>query len=122
DQGLVEVVVAVGQVVRLGALRGERDLVDVEVEGLGTRRDRVVERRDDPDDVTWSEAEAIGDRVGDGALEALARVRVTLVLVPRLGVARRVRRVVRRVGRVVGPDGQLAGGFQGEAVLGARVG
>ena len=48
DDGLADVVVAAGEVDRLAALLGDRDLVDVEVELLLPRADHRVERHDRP--------------------------------------------------------------------------
>ena len=49
-----------------------RELLDVEVEVLGSRCDRLVERGAHPHDVVLREAELLGDGIGDGRLEALA--------------------------------------------------
>ena len=83
DDGLGHVVVAVGQVDRLGALLAEADLAQVDVEVLLARPDRVVERRGDPGDRVTDEAEVAGDRPGRAALEAEAVGRVAEL--PRVG-------------------------------------
>src|SRR6185312_8967239 len=88
-------VVAGGEVHGLGALRGDGDLVDVEVEVLAARRVGVVEGLDHPLDLVLAETELLGDGVGHRGLEALA-VRRVVVVEP------------RRVGGRVGGDGQLA--------------
>ncbi len=87
----------------------DRDLVDVEVELLRAGRIGGVERHDRPLDVGRPKPELVRDRVGDGALEALAVRRVVVL-------------EVRRVGGLVGADGERAGGDERELVGRARVG
>ena len=102
-----------------GSLGAVRDLRDVHVEVLGTRRDRVVEAGVDPGDRVLREAHLLGDREADGALEALAVGRVAEL--PRIGV--RVGRLEeRRIGGVVGADRQLAGGLERQVLRRAGVG
>ncbi len=93
DDRLVGLVVGRGEIDCLGALWRDRDLVDVEVEVLRPRRVGGVERLGHPVHLVGAEAELVGDRVGDGALEALAVRRVVVL-------------EVRRVGRLVGGDGE----------------
>src|SRR6266540_2690065 len=105
DERLVDVVVAVAEVDALRSLRRERNLVDVEVEGLRAGLEGLVERDDDPVDRVAREAEPLSHRVSDGALEALAAGRVAdLPDRPLRGSATKP----RREGRVVGADRQLA--------------
>ena len=96
DQRLLDGVVAVGEGDRGGPLRGERDLVDVEVELLRPRRVGVAERLADPRDLAGAEAHLLGHGERDRALVALA-------------VGGVVADEPRRVGRGVGADGQHAG-------------
>ena len=96
DDRLVHVVVAVGQVDRLGALGAERDLVEVDVEVLGARARYALSNGTTIQvDVVLGEAELLGDRVGDGALEALAVGRVA-------ELPRRGRRAVRDLAKYGG--------------------
>ena len=108
DDRLVDEVIAVRHVDVLGPLRGERDLVDVDVEVLGAGRVRVVELDRDPPDRIAVEAELLRKRIGEGALEAGAGRRVTQL--PRIGDGRIDDLEVRRVGRVVGADRERARG------------
>ena len=78
DDALAAVVVAVGEVDDLGALRGDRELVDVEVEVLVARLVGLVERRRHPLHLVRREAELVGDGVGDRRLVALAVGRVVV--------------------------------------------
>jgi hypothetical protein len=93
DDCLLGLVVRRGEVDGLGALRGDRDLVDVEVVVLLARSVRAVERLDDPLDLVLGKAELLGDRVGDRGLEALPVGRVVVL-------------EVGREGRIVGRDGE----------------
>src|SRR5205085_4934333 len=105
DQRLVDVVVGIAEVDALRARGRVRDLVDVEVEALRARLERLLEGDDHPVDIAFLEAELPGDRVGDRALEALARVRVADL--PR----RPFRRGAAEPGRerrIVGADRQLS--------------
>src|SRR5207244_10647148 len=81
------------------------NLVDVELEALRPGLERLLEGDDDPVDVALLEAELPGDSVGDGALEALTRVRVADL--PH-GPLRWRTAEPGREGRVVGADRQLA--------------
>ena len=101
DHRLGSGVVAIGEVDDLRAGRGDRDLVDVEVELLVAGRVGVVERHLDPGDVGLVEAELVGDGVGHGRLEALAVGRL-VVAEPRL-VRRGVGADGQRSRRVAGP-------------------
>ncbi len=105
---LVGAVVGQAEVDVLGPLGPDRDLRQVEVEVLRPGREALVEVRDGPCHLVLGEAHLLGNRVGDRGLEALAGVRVVVVLArPRMsGPAREV----RRVGRVVGADRELPGG------------
>ena len=78
DDRLRRRVVAVGEVDDLGAGRGDRDLVDVEVEVLGAGLVGGVERHLHPGDLVGGEAELVGDGVRHGGLEALAVGRVVV--------------------------------------------
>ena len=60
---------------RLGPLRRDRVLLQVEVEVLGAGLDRLVEGRAHPRHLVVGEAHLAGHGVGDGGLEALARTR-----------------------------------------------
>src|SRR6266568_7622730 len=51
DERLVDVVVGIAEVDALGPRRGEGDLVDIEVEALRARLERLLEGDDDPVDV-----------------------------------------------------------------------
>src|SRR5690349_5261818 len=106
DQGLLDVVVAVGEGDRLGPRRAVGDLVDVEVELLRPRRVGRVERLVGPGDLGLGEAELVRHRVGHGALVALP-VRRLVVDEP------------RRVDRLVGRHRELALGEQ--LILDGRV-
>src|SRR5919106_2206391 len=106
DESLVDVVVRVAEVDRLRALVRVGDLVDVEVEVLGPRAEGLVERDDRPVHLVLREPELLGDGVGDGALEALARRRI--VQLPRRAGGRAALEP-RREGRVVGADREPPG-------------
>jgi len=106
DDGLTHVVVAGGEVHGLLALGADRHLVDVEVEGLLTGREGLVEGDGLPDDGALVVAELLRHGVRDRRLEALA-IGGLVVLEPRL-----VRGLVRR-------DRQLAGGLGAQLALGA---
>ena len=108
DDGLAHVVVAGREVDGLLALGADRHLVDVEVEGLLTGREGLVEGHALPDDGALVVAELLRHGVGDGRLEALA-VGGLVVLEPRL------------VRGLVGGDRQLAGRLGGQLALGAGV-
>ena len=86
---------------------------------LGARLDRVVERHDDPGDVVLGEAQGVGDGVGRRGLEALAVGRVAEL--PRdPDWPCRAGSEVRRVGRIVRADGQLARGLERAGSPGAQ--
>src|SRR5919204_2593628 len=76
DERLIDVVVRPAEVDLVRALLGVRDLVDVEVERLRARPERLLERDGDPMDLVLREPELLRDRKRDGAFEALARPRV----------------------------------------------
>src|SRR6266545_4346991 len=78
---LLHVVVAVAEVHGLRPNGRVRDLSDEEVEVFGARLVRLVEVDRHPRHLTLSEPELVGHRIGDGALEPLAAVRVTSAVV-----------------------------------------
>jgi hypothetical protein len=74
DERLVHLVIRVAEVHRLVASWLVRHLVDEEVEVLLTGLERLGERDLGPLNLLRREAEPLGDRVRDGALEPLAVV------------------------------------------------
>ena len=74
DDRLRHVVVRIAEVDDLRPVRRERDLVDVEVERLLARGERVVERRVLPGDVAMGETQLLRQGVGDSGLVALPAV------------------------------------------------
>ena len=119
DDRLVDVVVRGAEAEHLRPLGRVRDLVDVEVERLLARRDRLVEGRVDPDDLALGEAEPLRDRVRDRRLEALALGGVVDLPRPALRLAARE---PRRERRVVGADRELPVLDEVEVRLGAAAG
>ena len=85
DHRLVGRVVGRREVDRLFADRGDRDLVDVEVEVFRPRRVGGVERARPSTPPRPSGSRGGGDRVGDRALEAFAVGRVVVFEVGRVG-------------------------------------
>src|SRR6478672_666465 len=112
DERLVDVVVGGAEVDRARPCWLERDLVDVEIELLRSGCERRVERNDDPLDLALGETELARNRIGDGALVSLARVRIAHLPGRLLAAAE-----PRRESRIVRADRQLAGVHEIEAAL-----
>ena len=71
DDRLVGGVVGVAEVDRLLALLGDRELLEVEVKVLHTRRNGLIEGGANPDNVLLGKPKLGSNRVGNGGLKAL---------------------------------------------------